>query len=152
MVTNVLTGSRRCDGRSSTLTTDENNIEVRKIVLSNCRITIIEITEDLNISIGSCHFNQCLGMSRVAPRFVQKLLNLTKNSAALTLFRRCWTESATTQICSRRSWLVTNHGFMAMTWKPKFNHSNGNCRMSQDQKSAPSSVGCDGLAHSFLRL
>ena len=40
--------------RPSTSTTDENIGEVKKIVLANRRITIREVAEDLNISIGSC--------------------------------------------------------------------------------------------------
>ena len=39
-------------GRPSTSTTDENIDEVKKIVLANRRITVREIAEDLNISIG----------------------------------------------------------------------------------------------------
>ncbi|KAG5341761.1 SETMR methyltransferase, partial [Acromyrmex charruanus] len=42
-------------GRLSTSTTDENIDEVKKIVLANRRITVREVAEDLNISIGSCH-------------------------------------------------------------------------------------------------
>ena len=39
-------------GRPSTSTTDENIDEVKKIVLVNRRITVREVAEDLNISIG----------------------------------------------------------------------------------------------------
>ncbi|KAG5342375.1 MOS1T transposase, partial [Acromyrmex heyeri] len=51
-------------GRPSTSTTDENIDEVKKIVLANRRITVREVAEDLNISIGSCHsiFTNDLGM------------------------------------------------------------------------------------------
>ena len=64
-------------GRPSTSTTDENIDEVKKIVLVNRRITVREVAEDLNISIGSCHsiFTNDLGMTRVAAKFVPKLLN-----------------------------------------------------------------------------
>ncbi|XP_018377435.1 PREDICTED: putative uncharacterized protein FLJ37770 [Trachymyrmex cornetzi] len=57
-----------CAGRPSTSTTDENIDEVKKIVLANRRITVREVAEDLNISIGSCHsiFTNDLGMRRVA--------------------------------------------------------------------------------------
>ncbi|KYN44224.1 hypothetical protein ALC56_01346 [Trachymyrmex septentrionalis] len=59
-------------GRPSTSTTDENIDEVKKIVLANRRITVREVAEDLNISIGSCHsiFTNDLGMRRVAAKFV----------------------------------------------------------------------------------
>ncbi|KAG5320973.1 SETMR methyltransferase, partial [Acromyrmex heyeri] len=58
-------------GRPSTSTTDENIDEVKKIVLANRRITVREVVEDLNISIGSCHsiFTNDLGMRRVAAKF-----------------------------------------------------------------------------------
>ena len=39
-------------GRPSRSTTDENIDEVKKIVLVNRRITVREVAEDLNISIG----------------------------------------------------------------------------------------------------
>ncbi|UYV76350.1 hypothetical protein LAZ67_14000125 [Cordylochernes scorpioides] len=42
-------------GRPSTSTTDEKINEVEKIILANRRITVSEVAEDLNISIGSCH-------------------------------------------------------------------------------------------------
>ncbi|UYV64656.1 hypothetical protein LAZ67_3001551 [Cordylochernes scorpioides] len=64
-------------GRPSTSTTDEKINEVEKIILANRRITVREVAEDLNISIGSCHSNfiNDLGMRRVAAKFVPKLLN-----------------------------------------------------------------------------
>ncbi|UYV61216.1 hypothetical protein LAZ67_1003885 [Cordylochernes scorpioides] len=64
-------------GRPSTSTTDEKINEVEKMILANRRITVREVDEDLNISIGSCHsiFINDLGMRRVAAKFVPKLLN-----------------------------------------------------------------------------
>ncbi|KAG5317259.1 MOS1T transposase, partial [Pseudoatta argentina] len=51
-------------GRPSTSTTDENIDKVKKIVLANRRITVREVAEDLNISIGLYHsiFTNDLGM------------------------------------------------------------------------------------------
>ncbi|UYV76739.1 hypothetical protein LAZ67_14001920 [Cordylochernes scorpioides] len=67
-------------GRPSTSTTDEKiffSYEVEKMILANRRITVREVAEDLNISIGSFHsiFINDLGMRRVAAKFVPKLLN-----------------------------------------------------------------------------
>ncbi|UYV79403.1 K02A2.6-like [Cordylochernes scorpioides] len=64
-------------GRPSTSTADEKINEVEKMILANRRITVREVAEDLNISIGSCHsiFINDLGMRRVAAKFVPKLLN-----------------------------------------------------------------------------
>ncbi|UYV73053.1 hypothetical protein LAZ67_10001676 [Cordylochernes scorpioides] len=64
-------------GRPSTSTTDKKINEVEKMILANRRITVREVAEDLNISIGSCHsiFINDLGKRRVAAKFVQKLLN-----------------------------------------------------------------------------
>ncbi|UYV70168.1 hypothetical protein LAZ67_7002057 [Cordylochernes scorpioides] len=64
-------------GRPSTSTTDEKINKVEKMILANRRITVREVAEDLNISIGSCHsiFINDLGMRRVAAKFVPKLLN-----------------------------------------------------------------------------
>ncbi|KAG5310804.1 GVQW3 protein, partial [Acromyrmex insinuator] len=54
---NVYRNDEERAGRScpSTSTTNENIDEVKKIVLANRRITVREVAEDLNISIGSCH-------------------------------------------------------------------------------------------------
>ncbi|UYV68193.1 hypothetical protein LAZ67_5003332 [Cordylochernes scorpioides] len=64
-------------GRPSTSTTDEKINEVEKMILANRRITVREVAEDLNISIGSCHsiFINDLGMRRVTAKFLPKLLN-----------------------------------------------------------------------------
>ncbi|UYV71165.1 hypothetical protein LAZ67_8001971, partial [Cordylochernes scorpioides] len=64
-------------GRPSTSTTDEKINEVEKMILANHRITVREVSENLNISIGSCHsiFINDLGMRLVAAKFVPKLLN-----------------------------------------------------------------------------
>ncbi|UYV75070.1 hypothetical protein LAZ67_12002351 [Cordylochernes scorpioides] len=64
-------------GRPSTSATDEQINEVEKMILANRRIIVREVSEDLNISIGSCHsiFINDLGMRRVAAKFVPKLLN-----------------------------------------------------------------------------
>ncbi|UYV63819.1 K02A2.6-like, partial [Cordylochernes scorpioides] len=64
-------------GRPSTSTTDEKINEVEKMIFANRRITVREVAEDLNISIGSCHsiFIKDLGMRLVAAKFVPKLLN-----------------------------------------------------------------------------
>ncbi|UYV63271.1 hypothetical protein LAZ67_2003604 [Cordylochernes scorpioides] len=50
---------------------------MEKMILANRRITVREVAEDLNISIGSCHsiFINDLGMRRVPAKFVPKLLN-----------------------------------------------------------------------------
>ena len=74
-------------GWPSTSTTDENIDEVKKIVLVNRRITVREVAEDLNISIGSCHsiFTNDLGMTRVAAKFVPKLLNFDQKQHRINI-------------------------------------------------------------------
>ncbi|UYV84446.1 hypothetical protein LAZ67_X002198 [Cordylochernes scorpioides] len=64
-------------GRPRISTTDEKINEVEKMILANRRITVKEVAEDLNITIGSCHsiFINDLGIRRVAAKFVPKLLN-----------------------------------------------------------------------------
>ena len=61
-------------GQPSTSTTSENTKAVKKIVMENRRITIREVTEDVGISVGSCHaiFSDILGLKRVAAKFVPK--------------------------------------------------------------------------------
>ena len=74
-------------GRPCTSTTDENIDEVKKIVLVNRRITVREVAEDLNISIGSFHsiFSNDLGMTRVAAKFAPKLLNFDQKQHRLNI-------------------------------------------------------------------
>ncbi|UYV65187.1 hypothetical protein LAZ67_3003503 [Cordylochernes scorpioides] len=74
-------------GRPSTSTTDEKINEVEKIILANRRITVREVAEDLNISIGSCHsiFINDLGMRRVAAKFVPKLLNCDQKQHCMNI-------------------------------------------------------------------
>ncbi|KAK5650165.1 hypothetical protein RI129_001194 [Pyrocoelia pectoralis] len=74
-------------GRPSTSTTDENIDEVKKIILANRRITVREVAEDLNISIGSSHsiFTNDVGMRRVAAKFVSKLLNCEQKQCRVNI-------------------------------------------------------------------
>ncbi|UYV77429.1 hypothetical protein LAZ67_15000998 [Cordylochernes scorpioides] len=74
-------------GRPSTSTTDEKINEVEKMILANRRITVKEVAEDLNISIGSCHsiFINDLGMRRVAAIFVPKLLNCNQKQHRMNM-------------------------------------------------------------------
>ncbi|UYV80992.1 hypothetical protein LAZ67_19002427 [Cordylochernes scorpioides] len=74
-------------GRPSTSTTDEKINEEEKMILANRRITVREVTEDLNISIGSCHsiFINDLGMRRVAAKFVPKLLNCDQKQHCMNI-------------------------------------------------------------------
>ena len=61
-------------GRPSTSTTNENTEAVKKIVMENHRIIIRKVTEDVGISVCSCHamFSDILGLKRVAGKFVPK--------------------------------------------------------------------------------
>jgi hypothetical protein len=59
-------------GHPSTSTTDEKFDEVKKIRLTNRRITVRAVAKDINISIDSCHsiFTKNLGMRRVVVKFL----------------------------------------------------------------------------------
>ncbi|UYV76065.1 hypothetical protein LAZ67_13002368 [Cordylochernes scorpioides] len=71
-------------GRPSTSTTDEKNNEVEKMILANRRITVREVAEDLNISIGSCHsiFINDLVMRRVDRKIRTKIAQLRPKIAS----------------------------------------------------------------------
>lgn len=64
-------------GRNSTSTSDENVSKIKEIVLTNPRINIREISEEVNISYGSCEsiFRNIFSFKRVLAKFVPKLLN-----------------------------------------------------------------------------
>ncbi|UYV79064.1 hypothetical protein LAZ67_17000978 [Cordylochernes scorpioides] len=65
-------------GRPSSSTTDEKINEVEKIILANRRITVREVAEDLNISIGSCHSifinDEMLDSVRDDPNLLQRVI------------------------------------------------------------------------------
>ena len=60
---------------------------MKKIVLVNRRITVKEVAEDLNISIGLCPsiFTNDLGMTRVAAKFIPKLLNFDQKQHRINI-------------------------------------------------------------------
>ena len=63
-------------GRQSMSTTDKNIEAVKKIILDNYRITIIEVADDVGISLGSCQaaFTSVLSMKPAAAKIVPNLL------------------------------------------------------------------------------
>ena len=64
------------EDRQSTSTTDENIEALKKIILYNRPITIREVSDDVDISFGSCQaiFTDILGMKRAKVKIVLKLL------------------------------------------------------------------------------
>lgn len=76
------------DERSGRPTSSRNaeNIEaVRQLVKEDRRLTVRELSDDLGISIGSCHMilTEDLGMRRVAAKFVPRLLTADQKEARL---------------------------------------------------------------------
>ncbi|UYV71490.1 hypothetical protein LAZ67_8003487 [Cordylochernes scorpioides] len=72
-------------GRPSTSKTDEKINEVEKMILANRRITVREVAEDLNISIGSCHsiFINDLGMRRHHMNIANEMLDSVRDDPNL---------------------------------------------------------------------
>ncbi|CAK1582761.1 unnamed protein product [Parnassius mnemosyne] len=134
------------DGRPSTSTTDDNIDKVKKILLANRRITVREVAEDLHISIGSCHsiVSNDLGMSRVAAKVVPKLLNFDQKQIRVNIAQEMLDSVRDDSNVLQRAISDDESWILFMTWKPKLNHPNGSCRMSQDRKSAPNSVEHEG--------
>jgi hypothetical protein len=60
----------------STSTDDQHVEQVRSVIRSNQRLTVRELAEECDISLGSCHsiLTEKLGMNRVAAKFVPRLL------------------------------------------------------------------------------
>ena len=73
-------------------TSTQNKIinKVRKIVLTNRRITVREVAEVIHISISSCHslFTNNLGIRRVAAKFVPKLLNFDQKQHCINIVKK----------------------------------------------------------------
>ena len=55
---------------------------IKEMVMSNCRIAVEELAEEISISHGSCHAMLCnhLKMRRVAAKAVPKLLTFEQKN------------------------------------------------------------------------
>ena len=82
-------------------------------------------------------------MKQAAAKIVQILVNYSRTDIAQEILTRFNDDS---DLLKK---VVTNHGWMAMTLKPKPNHLNGSVQRNQARSS---SVKCEGFAHCFLRL
>jgi hypothetical protein len=69
------THDQPCLGWPSTLCDDADIVQVHEIVRSNCRLTVLEIAEECNISKGSYHdtLTTKLEMHLVVSKFVPRL-------------------------------------------------------------------------------
>jgi len=75
-------------GRPSTSTTDENVEKVKEMIMSDRRIIIREVADDVGISIGSCHeiFSDVLGMtcdSKICSKIVEFRTKTAANGSCL---------------------------------------------------------------------
>ena len=146
-------------GRPSTSKANENIEAVKKMILENRRITILEVADDVGISFGSWQiiFRDVLGMKNAAAKIVPNLLNLKQNrrrmDIAQEMLTTCvrllhWNQSSIIpngsvqksqdrkkhikfgQICGFCSMTVQ----MAMTLKLNPNYPNWSVQKSQDRK------------------
>ncbi|UYV84074.1 hypothetical protein LAZ67_X001101 [Cordylochernes scorpioides] len=142
-------------GPPRTSTTDEKINEVEKMILANRRIAVREVSEDLNISIGSCHsiFINDLGMRRVAAKFVPKLLNCDQKQHHMNIANEMLDSVRDDPnllqrvITGDEAWV---YGYDVETKAPII--SMEAAARTKTEKSAPSSVECESFADSFLRL
>ncbi|UYV80207.1 hypothetical protein LAZ67_18002011 [Cordylochernes scorpioides] len=139
-------------GRPSTSTTDEKINEVEKMILANRRITVREVAEDLNISIGLCHsiFINDLGMRRVAAKFVPKLLNCDQKQHRMNIANEMLDSVRDDPnllqrvITGDEAWVYGNDV------EPKLNHLNGSCSTNQDRKKRAKFGRMGVVHHEFL--
>ncbi|UYV61327.1 hypothetical protein LAZ67_1004379 [Cordylochernes scorpioides] len=123
-------------GRPSTSTTDEKINEVEKMILANRRIIVREVSEDLNISIGSCHsiFINDLGMRRVAAKFVPKLLNCDQKQHRMIIANEMLDSVRDDPNLLQRVITGDEAWVYGYDVEPKLNHLNGSFRTNQDRK------------------
>ena len=123
-------------GRQSMSTTDKNIYEVKKMVLTNRRITVREIAGDLRISIDLCHsiFTNNLGMRWVAAKFVPKLLNFDQKQHRINITQELLNSVRNDPTLLQRVITDDESRIYSYDVEPKLNHPNGNCRTSQDRK------------------
>jgi hypothetical protein len=74
-------------GRPSASCDDAHAAQVRQIVCSNRRLTVREVAEEGNISIGSCHdiLTTKLEMHRVVSKFVTRLLTQDQRDSRIAI-------------------------------------------------------------------
>ncbi|UYV64848.1 hypothetical protein LAZ67_3002154 [Cordylochernes scorpioides] len=142
-------------GRPSTSTTDEKINEVEKMILANRRITVREVAEDLNISIGSCHsiFINDLGMRRVAAKFVPKLLNCDQKQHRMNIANEMLDSVRDDPNLLQR--VITGDEAWVYGYDVETKAQSSQWKLPHEprpKKSAPSSVECESFADSFLRL
>jgi histone-lysine N-methyltransferase SETMAR len=72
-------------GRPSTARNEQKVAQVREKIRADRRLTIREIAEEVNISVGSCQaiITEDLAMRRVAAKFVPRLLSDDQKSRRL---------------------------------------------------------------------
>ena len=121
-------------GRPSTRQNPQVIEEVSNLIMSDRRLIMREIEEEVGISYGSVQaiLTEDLGMWRVAAKFVPKLLSPDQRSVP------SWSCTGHAAVCQWRSslsedWsLVMRVGCMGTTQKPRFSHRNGSTQCLHD--------------------
>ncbi|UYV61426.1 hypothetical protein LAZ67_1004796 [Cordylochernes scorpioides] len=136
-------------GRPSTSTTNEKINEVEKMILANRRITVREVAEDLNISIGSCHsiFINDLGMRRVAAKFVPKLLNCDQKQHRMNIANEMLDSVRDDPNLFQR--VITGDEAWVYGYDVETKAQSSQWKLPHEprpKKSAPSSVECESFA------
>jgi hypothetical protein len=77
--------------RHSTLTNDDHVERVRAVIRGNRRLTIREVADEVDISIGSCHqiFTEKLQMRHVSAEFVPRFGLTFRKRIMFKSFRDC---------------------------------------------------------------
>ncbi|KAE9542487.1 hypothetical protein AGLY_003348 [Aphis glycines] len=125
-----------CSGRPSTSTDDAHVTEFNAIVRSNRRLTVREIAEDCNISVGSCHeiLVKKLGMHHVVAKFVPRLISQDQKDNRVTICQELLNRANDDDMYMRQIITGDRYGSMAMMLRQKSYHHSGLVNFLRDQK------------------
>lgn len=122
---------------------------MKKIVIENCQITIRKVSEDVGISVGSCHaiFSDVLGMNFMAAKFVLKFLNLEQKNCSKSIAQELLNDINVDP--DVLEWIINDDE----TCMYGFNVQNGGPKESKPKKARHvQSIKREDFAHCFLQL
>jgi hypothetical protein len=117
-------------GRPSTARTNETFDRVNAVTRGNRRLTIGEITDELNLSFGTCKaiLTQALGMRRVSQNLFPDLSDKIGQKIARQRAANCCNLPKMTPPSCQALSQGMNHGFMATTLRQNKYRHNGRRR------------------------
>ena len=129
-------------GRHSTSTDDGHVQMVRHVIRANRLLTVREVAEEVDISVGSCHqiLTEKLQMRRVSAKFVPRLLTNDQKENRVQISQELLANASGNYNFLKNIITEMKRGFMAMMLKQRCNRRSGWAKGLLDQRKH----GCVG--------